>query len=102
MKLQDLKEYSGHATTEDGYLHYLKHKGFRVPRKKGKKGFLFISFEPEKVEKRFSTLSDAKSLAPTEHGKLWVIMDTTTGKVADMPEWWLNDHYHSWTHRKQH
>lgn len=101
MKLQELKEYSGHASTSENYLEYLKNKGYDIPLLRGNKGFLFKSFEPTSMEKKFKTLSDAKKFAPKKYGKLWVIFNTANGKVVSMPDWWEHDHHTSWVHRKQ-
>jgi len=102
MKLQDLHEYSGHASTGESYIEYLKDKGYNVPLGKGKKGFNFISFHPTKVEKTFKTLADAKAHAPEDHGKYWIIMDHSNGSVAKVPDWWLHDHHMSWQYKGQH
>lgn len=93
MKLKNIFEYSGHASSFEGYEEYMKDKGHEFSLNHGRKGFILVTFHPDKKEKTYPTLSTAKKAAPRHHHKHWLVIDGKRGKVVAAPEWWLGSHH---------
>jgi hypothetical protein len=97
MKLREL--YA--VPTKRGYAEYLKSKGlYKKPTLTGKKGYVLKNYYPNKSEKSYPTVADAKHAAPKTRDHHWQIFDSNSGEIVGEPEWVYGDSYWNWAHKE--